>query len=105
MFHIPSVLLPQFVSTNIESPHQKCKRANSWSWIEEGSDYLSQFQAKAEMVTFSTRLAVQPLPLHPKILTPNPKPCVRRSLIYGQIMLVNKIHYSYLHVESGVVCP
>ena len=59
MFHIPSVLLPQFVSTNIKSPHQKCKRANSESWIEERSDYLSQFQARAEMVTFLTRLAPQ----------------------------------------------
>ena len=64
---------------------------------------MRQFQARAEMVTFSTRLAVQPL--HPKTLTPNPKPCVRRLLIYSQIMLVNKIHYSYLHVKSGVVCP
>ena len=28
--------------------------------------------------------------------TPNP---------YGQIIIVNKIYYSYLHVKSGAVCP
>ena len=36
--------------------------------------------------------------------TPTPKPCEIKSLIYGQIMLVNKWYHSYLHVKSGVVC-
>ena len=35
-----------------------------------------------------------------------PKPCVRKLLIYGQIIkIVNKIFYSYLHVNFVVVCP
>ena len=29
-------------------------------------------------------------------ISPNP---------YGQIIIVNKIYYSYLHVKSGAVCP
>ena len=33
--------------------------------------------------------------------TPNPKP----QTPYGQIIIVNKIYYSYLHVKSGAVCP
>ena len=32
----------------------------------------------------------------PKSQTPNPN---------GQIIIVNKIYYSYLHVKSGAVCP
>ena len=38
-------------------------------------------------------------PITPKTLRlkpPNP---------YGQIIIVNKIYYSYLHVKSGAVCP
>ena len=37
----------------------------------------------------------------PKPQTPNPKP----QTPYGQIIIVNKIYYSYLHVKSGAVCP
>ena len=34
---------------------------------------------------------------------PHPVPCVRKLLIYDQIMLVNEIYYGYLHVKSGFV--
>ena len=37
---------------------------------------------------------VQPTNYKPKPQTP-----------YGQIIIVNKIYYSYLHVKSGAVCP
>ena len=37
--------------------------------------------------------------------TPNPPTLERKLLIYGQIIIVNKIDYSYLHVKFGVVCP
>ena len=33
------------------------------------------------------------------------KPSVRKFLIYGQIIMINKIYYDYLHMKSGVVCP
>ena len=42
---------------------------------------------------------------NPPTTPPNPNPCVMKLLIYGQIIKVNKIYYSYLHVKSGVVCP
>ena len=31
--------------------------------------------------------------------------CVEKLMISGQIVLINEINYSYLYVESGVVCP
>ena len=36
---------------------------------------------------------------NPKTQTPKPQ------TPYGQIIIVNKIYYSYLHVKSGAVCP
>ena len=44
---------------------------------------------------------VQPTNYKPKPQTLNPKP----QTPYGQITIVNKIYYSYLHVKSGAVCP
>ena len=48
------------------------------------------------------------LPPNPNPSAPRPQPSnphVRKLLIYGQIMLVNKFYYSYLHMKFGVVFP
>ena len=47
---------------------------------------------------------VQPTNNKPKPRPENLKPYLRTILIYAQIMFVNKIYYSYLHMKSGVVC-
>ena len=48
--------------------------------------------------------APTPKPQHPDSTH---KPSVRMLSIsiYGQIIMINKIYYGYLHMKSGVVCP
>ena len=44
-------------------------------------------------------------PRDPNPPTETPRPLVRKLSIYSQIMIVNTIYYSCLHMKSGVICP
>ena len=59
---------------------------------------MSNFNISVRTYNLPTRLATPPQNL-------TPKASGRKSLVRGQIMLVNKIYYVYFHQKSGCCSP